>query len=94
MPSLGRRGPYGQRVGLGVEDVFVQTEKLRVVGKEQVEVLQCLSQEETLHLVSGLQVRGVTDVVDRCVAALRDLPKKMFYYSEDINMTTRNPGVA
>lgn len=75
LTSLGRGGPYGEDVGLRVEDVLVQTEQLRVVGEEQVEVLQRLAQEEALHLVPGPRVQGVTDVVDGRVAASGDLKR-------------------
>lgn len=33
------RGPYGEGVGLRVEDVLVQTEQLQVIREEQEQVL-------------------------------------------------------
>lgn len=60
-------------MGLCVEDVLVQTEQLQVVGEEQVEVLERLTEEEALHLVSRARVVRVAHVVDGRVAAVRDL---------------------
>lgn len=60
-------------MGLGVEDVLVQAEQLRVIGEEQEQVLQSLTQEEALHLVPGGRVGGVLDVVDGRVAASGNL---------------------
>lgn len=64
-------------MGLCVEDVLVETEQLHVVGEQQVEVLQRLAEEETLHLVPGPGVRRVADVVNRRVAAIRNLRGKI-----------------
>lgn len=74
--SLGRGGPNGERMGLGVEDVLVEAEELQVVGEEQVQVLQRLAQEEALHLVPRPGVDGVADVVDGRVAAAGHLHKR------------------
>lgn len=62
-------GPDGERVCLRVEDVLVQADQLGVIGKQQVEVLERLAQEEALHLVPGVGVGGVTDVADGAVPA-------------------------
>ena len=68
-----RLRPDGQKVGFGVEDVFVQANEVKVVGEQQVEVLQRLSQEEALHLVPRTWVLGISDVVYRSVATCRNL---------------------
>ena len=73
MTSLGGGGPDGESVGLRVEDILVQIEQLHVVREEQIEVLQGLTQEEALHLVSGRGVLDVTYVVDGRVATTGDL---------------------
>lgn len=73
LTSLGWRGPYGEGVGLCVEDVLVQAQQFRVVGEEQIQIFQRLAQEETLHLVPGPGVNGVTDIVDGCVATFGNL---------------------
>lgn len=67
------RGPYGEGVGLRVEDILVQTEQLQVIREEQEQVFQGLTQEEALHLVPGGRVRRVADVVDGGVAPTRNL---------------------
>lgn len=74
-PSRGR-GPYGQRMGLGVEHVLIQTELLVVIREQEEEILQRLAQEEAFHLISGCGVQWVTDVTDGGVAPTKDLGKK------------------
>lgn len=67
------RRPYGQWMSLGVEDVLVKIDEVSVLGKEQVEIFQGLSQEEALHLVSGTGIIWITHVVDGCVATRGNL---------------------
>ena len=66
-------GPYGQGVGLGVEDVAVQAHQVGVVGEQQVQILQRLPQEEALHLVPGGGVVWVAHIVDGGVPPRRHL---------------------
>lgn len=73
-PGLGG-GPDGQWVGLGVEHEGVQAEQVRVVGEQQVQVLERLPQEEALHLVPGLWVVRVLHVADGGVATRGHLPR-------------------
>lgn len=71
-PALGG-GPDGQGVSLCVEHVGVQAQQVGVVGEEQIQVFERLSQKEALHLVPGLGVAGVLDVADGRIAARGDL---------------------
>lgn len=71
--SLGWRRPYGEGVGLCVEDVLLQTELLHVVREQQIQVLQRLTEEKALHLVPGPRVSRVTDVVNGRVTTTGDL---------------------
>lgn len=79
-------------MGLRVEDVLVETEQLRVVGEEQVEVLQRLAQEETLHLVPGTRVNGVAHVVDGSVAAAGDLKRRRSRVRDTMTQAPCEPG--
>lgn len=65
--------PYRKGVSFSVEDILVETYEAGVVGKEQVEIFQGLSQEEALHLVSGVGVLWVTYVVDGSVTTSGNL---------------------
>lgn len=59
----------GQQVGLGVEEVLggrVPLEHI-VLAEQQVKVLQCLGQEETLHHVPRPSLLGVQHAPDRRV---------------------------
>jgi len=47
-------GIYRQRMSLGVEDKLVEWNKFRVVRKQEIEIFQCLSEPEALHLVTML----------------------------------------
>lgn len=60
-------------MSLGVEHVFIQTDQLSIVGEEQEQVLQGLSQEEALHLVCGVGIDRVTYVSYGRVASTGDL---------------------
>lgn len=60
-------------MGLGVEYVLIQTDQLAVVREQEEEILQRLAQEETLHLISGCGVHGVTDVTYGGVPPAGDL---------------------
>lgn len=40
-------------MSFGVEDVLIQTDQLGLIGEQQEEVLQSLSEEKALHLVLG-----------------------------------------
>lgn len=60
-------------MGFSVEHILIQTDQLGVVREEEKEVLQRLSQEETLHLIPGRGVGGVTDVTYGGVAPTGDL---------------------
>lgn len=60
-------------MGFGVEHVFIQTDQLIVVREQEEEILQRFAQEETLHLISGRRVQGVTDVTYGGVAPTGDL---------------------
>lgn len=90
--SLGRRRPYGERVGLRVEDVLVWTEQLHVIREEQIQVLQRLTQKKTLHFVAGSRVGRVPDIADRCVASVRHLQIDSFQ-SEAVCLTERSTKV-
>lgn len=63
-----RRSPDGEGMGFCVEHTAVQTEQLQVIRKEQVQVLQGFPHKEALHLVPGLRLVGILDVVDRRIA--------------------------
>lgn len=56
-------------MSLSVKDILVEVNEVGVLGEEQVQIFQGLSQEEALHLVSGTWILRVTHVVDGCVAA-------------------------
>lgn len=62
-------------MGLCVEDVLLQTEQLHVIREEKIQVLECLTEEKTLHLVSGPRVNRVTHIVNGRVAPTGDLQK-------------------
>lgn len=64
-------------MGLGVEHILIQTDQLVVVREQQEEILQRLTQEETLHLISGRGVHGVTDVTYGGVAPAGDLGQEV-----------------
>lgn len=70
-------------MGLSVEHILIQTDQLRVIREEQKEILQRLSQEETLHLIPGHGVGGVSDVTYGGVAPTGDLRKKMYFVKID-----------
>ncbi len=64
-------------MGLGVEHILIQTDQLVVVREQEEEILQRLAQEETLHLISGCGVHGVTDVTYGGVAPAGDLGQEV-----------------
>jgi len=51
-------------MSFGIEYEFVQRNELTVIGKQEVEVFQCLSEPEALHLVAILWTVGRFDVSD------------------------------
>lgn len=51
--------------------------ELRIIREEQVQILQCFTQKEALHLVSWPWVSRVFDIVYRCVATTWDLKKRL-----------------
>jgi len=57
-------GIYRQWMSFGIEYEFVQRNELTVIGKQEVEVFQCLSEPEALHLVAILWTVGRFDVSD------------------------------
>ena len=62
-------GPNRQRVCFGIEDPFVQVD-LVLVGKQKVQVLECLAEEKRLHHVLGSCVQGVLYVSNGGVACI------------------------
>lgn len=62
-----------------VKHTGVQAEQLQVIRKQQVEVLQCFSHKEALHLVPGLRLVGILDVVDRRIATRGNLCKSQSF---------------
>lgn len=64
-------------MGLSVEHVLIQTEQLVVIREQEEEILQRLTQEEALHLISGCGVQWVMDVTYGGVAPTGDLGQKL-----------------
>lgn len=60
-------------MGLSVEHILIQTDQLWVIREEEKEILQRLSQEETLHLIPRHRVGGVTNVTYGGVAPTGNL---------------------
>lgn len=60
-------------MSLGVEHILIQTDELKIVGEQQEQVFQSLSQEETLHLVCGIGIDHITDVPYGRVASAGNL---------------------
>lgn len=60
-------------MSLRVEDKSVQADQVGVLREEQVQVFQCLPQEEALHFVSWTWRLWITHVVDGRVATRGDL---------------------
>ena len=51
-------------MGLGIDDPAVHRDDAVIVREEKEEILESLSQEETLHLVSVVRVGDVHHIVD------------------------------
>lgn len=67
------RRPYRQWMSFCVEDILVQADEVGVIWEEQVQILQGLSQEEALHLVSRARVVRVPHIIDGGVATRGNL---------------------
>lgn len=68
--------PDRKGVSLCIEDVFVEVYQVNIIRKEQEKVFECFSEEKTLHLISGLRIARILDVVYGSVAAGRDLDER------------------
>lgn len=55
---------HWQRMALSVEDKRVERNQIRIIGKQQVQILQRLRNPEALHFVFYSDVGRILDVRD------------------------------